>query len=146
MEEYLTRDPFSHFENVKDRLLKEWKEHCKLIIAFDFDGTVYDYLQRGDTFPLITNLLRESKKIGAHIYCFTAREEHEHDFVRNYLNENDIPFDGINIDYDFIRFRGRKPYYNILLDDRAGLESALQVLNYCVNKMKLEEYYKNNKV
>lgn len=32
-----------------------------------------------------------------------------------------------------------KPYYNILLDDRAGLEESYEILKYVVDEIKLNQ-------
>jgi len=41
----------------------------------------------------------------------------------------------INDTPNFIPFHGRKIYYNILLDDRAGLSSSYNILNTVLNKI-----------
>lgn len=122
-------DPFLEDINCANRLINEWNTHKKLIVAFDFDGTVHDYLKVGSTHERVINLLKEIRN-EAHIYCLTAREPSEYHILEEFFKENDIPCDGINIDYEFIKFRGRKPYYNILLDDRSGLFSSYSILKY----------------
>lgn len=122
-------DPFCNDIIAANRLIKEWNEHLKIIVAFDFDGTVYDYLKQGSSHEKVIKLLKDIKD-EAHIYCFSAREEEDFPYLLKQIKSKDIPCDGINIDYDFIRFKGRKPYYNILLDDRAGLKSAFDILEY----------------
>lgn len=123
--------PLDHFlvdENVVTRLVKEWKEHGKLIIAYDFDNTVFDYHGVGHTYDHVINLLRRCNKVGAHFIVFTAKSDAEVPFMKKYLQEHHIPFDSINENLNFIPFDGRKIYYNILLDDRAGLSSAFATL------------------
>lgn len=136
-------DPYINNNNVIERLFKEWIDHGKIIIAFDYDNTVYDYDKNGSIYTKVINLLQDCHKLGSHIFCFTACDENEFPTITEYLKENDIPCDGINIDYDFIPFRGRKPYYNILLDDRAGLESSYNnlrsVCDMIYNLKKIEE-------
>jgi molybdopterin/thiamine biosynthesis adenylyltransferase len=51
--------------------------------------------------------------------------------------ENDIPFDKINENMDFIPFTGRKLYANIYLDDRAGLSAAYNILSKTLELIKL---------
>ncbi len=121
-------DPYMDDSLVIGRLFQEWTDHGKIIIAFDYDNTVYDYEKKGYIYTEVIHLLQDCHRLGAHIYCFTACEEEQYPEMEQYMKDNNIPCDGINIDYDFIPFRGRKPYYNILLDDRAGLSSAYQYL------------------
>lgn len=121
-------DHFHHEINVVDRLVDEWRKHGKLIIAYDFDGTVHDFHKKGHTYTKTIALIRRCREIGAHLIVYTCRPKEQHDEVIKYLNENDIPFDKVNEDMDFITFGGGKIYYNHLLDDRAGLPSAYRTL------------------
>lgn len=110
-----------------DRLVNEWRTYGKIIIAYDFDDTVFDYHNRGDTFNKVIELLREVRN-DAYFIVFTACNESQYDDIRKYLIENDIPYDAINQNAPFVNFSGRKVYYNIFLDDRAGLDSAYNQL------------------
>lgn len=120
-------DHYLDYDNVYSRLYNEWLTHGKLIIAYDFDNTVHDFHDAGHTYNNVIGLLRRCKYIGAHFIVFTANPDTY--FVRKYLSEHQIPFDTVNQNLPFIDSKGVKPYYNILLDDRAGLESAYEVLN-----------------
>lgn len=40
---------------------------------------------------------------------------------------------------DAIFSKSKKPYYNILLDDRAGLEESYEILKYVVDEIKLNQ-------
>ena len=119
------------------RLVSEWKKYGKLVIAYDFDNTVYDYHKIGLKIEPIIAILNEAKKIGAYFIVHTARLEDEYDFVRKYLIENNIPFDCINENIEATGFNTKKPFYNILLDDRAGLRSAYEDLSRAIKLMKV---------
>lgn len=134
-------DYYLNDANVTNRLITEWNTHEKLIIGVDFDNTLYDYNNKGLKFNDVINLLRECRKIGCYIVIFTSSEEDRYDFIKEYLNKKDIPFDKINEDIEFIQFKGRKIYYNILLDDRAGLNSAYNCLLKATEyKLKTKKY------
>ena len=62
-------------------------------------------------------------------------EEEKLNFCKKYCNDNKIRIDYIN---ESPVLNTRKPYYNILLDDRAGLEEAYFTLKEVV------DYIKNN--
>lgn len=121
--------------NVVQRLLKEWREHGKIIIAYDFDDTVFDFHKRGDKYNDVISLLQRCKRAGAHFIVFTCCHEGQYDDIREYLHENLIPYDKINENMDFTQFGGRKVYYNILLDDRAGLHSSYYALLEAVSQI-----------
>ena len=124
-------DQYLIYNNTYTRLFNEWIKHGKIIIAYDFDSTVYDTHKQGNTYYDVQDLLRYCKRIGAYFIVFTANGDTE--FIKKHLAENELPFDKINDNLHFINTTGRKIYYNILLDDRAGLSSAYETL-YAVSR------------
>ncbi|ADO59890.1 hypothetical protein [Paenibacillus polymyxa] len=121
-------DYYLEDRNVINRLIREWKQYGRLVIAYDFDNTVFDYHGEGHSYENIVKLLRDCKEEGAYLIVFTSRRDEELPFVCKYLNDKHIPYDSINEQPPFLNFEGRKIYYNILLDDRAGLQSAFSSL------------------
>jgi hypothetical protein len=68
------------------------------------------------------------------LICWTGQEDEN--FVRNYLNENKIPFDSFNENPPFHKSTSRKVYANAYLDDRAGLKQVFDELNNLVLTIK----------
>jgi len=136
------KDFYLDNSNVIDRLITEWKKYGKIIIAYDFDDTIYDFWKKGRTYEDVISLLKRCEKVGAYFIAFTANDEIE--MITNYLAENKIPCDRINENMDFIAFKARKIYYNILLDDRAGLQSAYDCLLQVVEYMEIEKNYERH--
>jgi hypothetical protein len=116
---------FSTAQSIK-RLMSQYKEHGKLIIAFDFDDTVFDYRQKGDTFHKIHRLLREAKKRGYTLILFTCREGMAQVLASKWCFSNGFGPDYLNDSP--VGNGGTKPYYNLLLDDKAGLRQASFIL------------------
>ena len=112
------------FESIK-RLKSEIEIHGKLFIAFDFDNTVFDFHKVGDTFPKIEDLLIEVKKQGHTLILFTGNEGDKLAGIVQYCTERGYAPDLIN---ENPLMQTRKPYYNILLDDRAGLSESYTIL------------------
>ena len=124
-----TRDPFLSESFAIERLLSEYQEHGRLIIAFDFDDTVYDYHRHGRTYDKVLELLRTCQRRDFILTLFTDMYGDKRDIALRYLEKVGITPDYINETPDFIPFgHAGKPYYNILLDDRAGLASAYRIL------------------
>jgi len=115
-------------ENVSNRLLEEYKQYGSLVVAFDFDDTVYDFHQKGRIYNDVIALLKQLKSINCYLICWTGQENPE--FVSEYLKSNDIPFDAINENPPFHKSTSRKIYANAYLDDRAGLHQVYQELKY----------------
>jgi len=115
-------------QNSLNRLMEEYKQYNSLVVAFDFDDTVYDFHKKGRVYQDVMVLLRKLKSINCYLICWTGQENPE--FVAQYLKENNIPFDAINENPPFHKSTSRKVYANAYLDDRAGLQQVYQELKY----------------
>ncbi len=131
-------DYYLNTNNTLNRLLTEYKKYGSLVIAYDFDDTVYDFHRKGHDFSDIITLLCELKSINCCLICWTGQQDL--DFVKSYLNELQIPVDLINENPPFYQSSSRKIYANAYLDDRAGLHQVFLELK------KVVELVKNNKI
>ena len=129
-------DPFLNDLKCIKRLVNEWVTHKSLIIAYDYDNTVFDYHGIGYQFNDIISLLQECKKYGAKFIVFSCSPPDRYEEMTKYLIDNDIPWDTINQNIIELHGGQGKVFYNILLDDRAGLKSAYSVLNAALTVMK----------
>lgn len=115
-------DFYLNAENSANRLLEEYHKYGTLVVAFDFDDTVYDFHKKGRFYNDVITLLRELKSINCYLICWTGQEDT--DFVKEYLHKNNIPFDAFNENPPFHKSTSRKIYANAYLDDRAGLKQV----------------------
>lgn len=127
-------DYYLNPKNSTDRLLKEYNEHGSLVVAFDFDDTVYDFHNKGRFYNDIIALLQELKNINCYLICFTGNDDLE--LVNAYLTQHHIPFDAINENPPFHKTDSRKIYANAYLDDRAGLKQVFDELKNLVLTVK----------
>ena len=112
------------------RLIEEYKKYHNLIIGFDFDNTICGL--DNESISKVILLLQECKKLGFTLclYTISASDKWLEWKVKyceyfgispNYVNDSPV-------------LRGnRKPFFNILLDDRAGLTEACICLENVVN-------------
>lgn len=119
------------------RLFNEYQKYGSIVVAYDYDNTVYDFHHKGETYDEVIQLLRDLKSIGCYLIVWTANENEVS--VIEYLTEMDIPFDTINENPPFWKSQSRKIYYNALLDDRAGLIQVYQELKLLVSLIKREK-------
>jgi len=63
-------DHYLNSENSYERLRKEFNEYGSLIVAYDFDNTVYDYHKQGHIYPKVIKLLRLLKEAGCYLIIF----------------------------------------------------------------------------
>lgn len=127
-------------DNATARLIAEWRKYDRPVVAYDYDNTVYDCHGAGLTFDNVVQLLRDCRRLGAFLVVFTACAESLYPAIAADLQARDIPFDGINENPAFVPMTSaRKIYYNILLDDRAGLGSAYRCLRAAVETIQRGE-------
>lgn len=128
-------------ETIVNRLLNIYFKHGLIIIAYDFDDTVSPY-RTTDSFEMVHELIRALKPY-AKFLVFTASNESRFPYIEEYLRAHNLPYDSINGDLVDLGWKSRKPYYNILLDDRSGL---LQVYNELQEFLKIVSGKDTNKL
>lgn len=130
------KDPFLSDYRAIERLVLDYIKHGQLIIAYDYDSTVYDFHRKGHEFPLVMKLLRECRPYAKFI-VYTHSNDDRHDEIKAYLDEHDLPYDSIN--EGLVWANGKKEgklFYSHFLDDRAGLRSAYIVLDKALDIIK----------
>lgn len=131
-----TKDPFLNDNKAVERLVMDYMKYGKLIIAYDYDSTVYDWHKRGDTFELVMNLLRECRDY-AQFIVYTHSNDDRHGEIIEYLDSHDLPWDTINEGIIFVNDKDEgKLFYSHFLDDRAGLRSAYLILDKALSIIK----------
>lgn len=124
-------------ENATNRLVAEYIQYNSLVVAFDFDDTVYDFHKKGRLYKEVIKLLQELKLINCYLICWTGQQDLE--FVKSYLIENKIPFNTINENPPFHKSASRKIYANAYLDDRAGLKQVFDELKNLILTVKTKK-------
>lgn len=113
-----------------NRLRSEYRKYGSLVIGYDFDNTVFDFHNIGERHEDVRQLLRDLKSINCKVICWTAQKDLT--FVKQFLEENSIPCDGINTGSIELGFESVKPFFSALLDDRAGLRQVYTDLSRIV--------------
>lgn len=134
-------------EKTLERLLEAYREFGYIIVAYDFDDTVLDtenQNQNEDIVQLIKELrpyakliLYTSRYIGPEKEIFSDVYDGA-EYAINWLKKNDIPFDAVNENIVNTPVDGRKVYYDIFLDDKAGLKEAYETLKEFLKIIKKE--------
>lgn len=123
-----------------DRLFNEWQEHGKLIIATDFDDTVFDFHKQGHAYNRVIGLLKECQELDFHIIILTGSHPDCWPMQTRYLEDRGIKVAAINSNPFPLPFGNHgKPYFNLLLDDRAGLGQACITLEAVLDRIKKEK-------
>jgi hypothetical protein len=127
MKEYFEQHPQS--KPYLDRLVGEWEQHGKIIIACDFDDTISPWKMHGADFKHVISTLKVAQQTGAYIVIFTACDESRYAEIREYCSKEGLKIDSINkTPIDLPYGKNGKVYANIFIDDRAGLNEALNIL------------------
>ncbi|CAH8281261.1 hypothetical protein EV196_101341 [Mariniflexile fucanivorans] len=120
-----------------ERLKKDYQQHKSIFVAYDYDNTVFDYHNQGISYIKIIGLLRVCKSLGFTLILFTGNEGDQLEIIKEDLINRNIPYDLIN---ENPLMKTRKPYYNILLDDRAGLKEAYYNLKKLTNDIRNKKF------
>lgn len=133
-------DKYLKENSAYERLWAEYDKYGSLIVAVDFDDTLYDFHKKGNSYEMVRQLVRDLKEIGCYIIIWTGNQDIT--FVTNFLKENNIPFDSINDEAPISKklLNGkfpRKVYANVYIDDRSGM---LQVYNDLTKLIKNIKY------
>lgn len=130
-------DPFMDESICVDRLVTEWRKHGRILIALDFDDSVFGFHDPTDTHPRVLSLIRECSDMGCLITVYTASTPTRWDMMRVFLETRGIKVAAINKNPIELPYGlWGKIYYNIFLDDRAGLAAAYQTLKRTVEEIK----------
>lgn len=134
----------TYIDNLKDRfidrLVNEWIQHGKIVIGVDYDETFSPWriMTEDDIRALgIIDLLRACQYTGCHLVCFTSCNKDRYPEIQERFKEFGLRLDSINknpITLPYGNEEGSKIYYNIFLDDRAGLGEALYILTRALYK------------
>lgn len=114
-------------QNAINRLVEEYKKFKSIIIALDFDDTIYDFWGKGRKYDCVINLVRRCvDNLGCKVVIYTCNKDHA--LILDYCKKIDLKIEGINKQLIPIFEGSGKLYYNVLVDDRAGLRSAYNEL------------------
>lgn len=120
-----------------DRLKNEYKKHSDLVIGFDFDNTIYDTHKAGISTDKVKTLLRQCSRLDFTMCLYSIISDDgmsEHDKVE-YCEDNLINVDYVN--NSPVKLGKGKPFFSILLDDRAGLSSSYHILRTALLELNL---------
>ena len=91
-----------------------------MILAIDFDGTLVDheYPKIGALKPGAKEALLAFKKAGHKIVIWTCRAGEEERAVRQFMNDNGVPYDVLNAAAPGADLGTRKIYADVYIDDK----------------------------
>ncbi len=143
-------DYFMRPQKVMDRMVDEYKKYPHYIIAVDHDDTIEKWHSDGEH-EMVRRLVRDCKTyLDAYIIIFTANRDENH--VKSFWKEHSLPFDKINENspialeyFEKMKYEKepRKIYYNVLLDDKAGLSNVYYCLQELIDLVKSNTVKKN---
>lgn len=115
------------------RLVTEWNKYGKIALAIDFDDTLCPWGFRSkedlEEMDKLISIVKKAKEIGAYITIWSACSSDRFPEITEYCKSKGLEIDSINTNPIELPYgNDRKIYANIYLDDRAGLNEALNIL------------------
>lgn len=112
------------------RLIEQYQKQDQLIIAYDIDDTVRPMYCKSCIET--QSVLRMAKSVlGAYLIVYTCNSDI--DGIKQFLNEEKIPYDAINKNAPFAPKYDGKLFYNVFLDDKCGLADTVKILKTLVD-------------
>jgi len=124
-----------------ERLWAEYNKYGSLIVAVDYDDTLFNFHGTDSSYEMVKQLVRDLHSIGCKIIIWTGSENINDIYV--YLREQRIPWNLIN---ENLQVNGkwasgkdsRKVYANVYIDDRGGLKQVYEDLTKLIKEVKNE--------
>lgn len=126
---------FTKYGVLFERILEDYLKNGNIIIAYDIDDTVRPFRKSTKSCNAVVRLLKRANEVlDASFIVFTSNRNI--DGVKKFLDSEGLPYDKINEDMDWVKERNivsGKVYYNLFLDDKAGLAESYTALECLVN-------------
>lgn len=136
------KNPYLTVDGCVSRLYNEFKKHPKLIVACDHDDSVFDFHNKGYDYSDTIEALKRCQQHDFFIVVFTGMPKEKWNDIFKFWDDLGIKITGINTNPIKLPFgNDGKIYFNILLDDRAGLGQSLEILNKLIDKIETKELY-----
>jgi len=132
-----------------ERLVNEWIQYDKIVLAVDFDDTIFHWRHTSKArCAEILDLVKWCQTVGAYIMIHTSSDKDRYDEIREYCASKGLKIDTINSNPILLPFgREGKPYYNWQLCDRSGLDYAVEVLEEASKKvLTIKQKQKNREI
>ena len=109
-------------------MLNNYNKFGSLVIGVDFDFTLNDPVTK-ETYLDVVQVIKKLNEHNFKICIWTANEDRE--YVQKIWNDFDLRWDCYN--YSPINPSSIKPHFNILLDDSAGLNESIKLVQRIIN-------------
>lgn len=113
-----------------EKLIGIWRVHGKIVVGVDFDDTVFPFTSSKhveDRCEIARNLLKELKE-HISLCLYTVADEQSMVYKLHIMREYGLVPDFVNESPVQPYGKTAKPFFNILLDDKAGLNETLEIL------------------
>ena len=104
------------------KIIRNYEKFSNIVVGVDFDFTLVDAVTN-ETYQDIVEILKRGQ-LNEVIYCIWTANDNDA-YVKSKWLEADLEFQYYN--ESPINPSSRKPHFNILLDDSAGLREALEL-------------------
>lgn len=137
-------DPFLDEDFCFERLWNDYQKHKNIVVAVDWDNTLFDLHKKNYKFPAVIELLKKCQNLGFYLVIFSASPRERHEDISQLCEQIGLKIRGINcdvVDWNVARtqnsldYSQSKIFYNVFLCDRAGLPSSYRILKKLVDKI-----------
>lgn len=119
------------------KLIDQYVKHGSLIVAVDFDDTVYPFSEELSDLEYVREVVRKAKSQGHKLLLLTCRDKYEGQ-VKRFLTAHGIEVDYFNevtVSGEGWGGEGSKPFYSWFLDDKASLYMSTYILDRALDEI-----------
>lgn len=120
----------SYIEDQKIKLLEIHKQHGTIIVGVDFDDTFFPFNRTSETIKNSERVIKVLTRLQSDvtICLFSVADAQSLVYKAEIMKLNGLPPDYVNESPVNNWGECRKPYFNIQLDDKAGLPVTIAIL------------------
>jgi hypothetical protein len=138
-------DRYFSSEQMAYQMVRNYWKHDNIIVACDYDDTLVGFHNKGDRHNRMVQLMQylSTDKDRFKLILFTAREDEELQEAKDFCEDMGIEFDYFN--ESPVTANGketRKPFYNVLFDDKAGLGQTYEAFLLFLKMIRDENFDK----
>lgn len=115
-----------------NRLVREWEQHGKIVLAIDWDSTLeyWNTIENQEDIEKVRTLVSQCQQVGTYNVIHSACKKERYSEIIEKCKQMNIKVDAINenpIDLPY-GGNGSKIFYNHQLCDRSGLLDSIDIL------------------
>ena len=131
-------DTKKYINDYVEKMVEAYNRNGSIILGYDFDDTVHSDKEFSSVYVYeVQRIIKEAYNTGAFRFILiTCREGEALVSAEHYLHKQGLPYNSLNQNLPWsIPDDPRKIYCNLMLDDKCGLPTSLEILRGTIDRI-----------